>query len=60
MFLSLVSPGCALCPSPLPAGFALPGFTFAEAEGGGQGAGFAEVVPWMQSRRRADVFAPPE
>lgn len=38
---------------------------FAEVEGqplwvavGGQGAGFA-VVPWMQSGRRADVFAPP-
>lgn len=27
------APGCALCPSPLPAGFALPGFTFAEVEG---------------------------
>lgn len=40
--------------------------TFAEAEGqplgaaeGGQGTGFAEVIPWIQSGRRASVFAPP-
>ena len=54
----------APCPSPVTLGFALPaslqrltGSASHDVADGGQGTGFAEVVPLIQSERKANLFA---